>query len=344
LIDFISYAKECLVAVLPPLIRKVRRGLRRLDVTTGGIVVAVSGGPDSVALLRILATLRRGDGLTVAHLNHQLRGAESDDDEAFVQGLAAKLSLPIHSERLDVKLLTRQLGDNLEAVARRARYAWFARVAQQTAARWVATGHTADDQAETVLHRLLRGTGLKGLRGVAARRELTAGIGLVRPLLPIRRTEVLAYLDAEGQDYRIDSSNRDPAFTRNRIRHELLPLLAERFNPEIVSILGRLAGQVDEVYRLELEQARALLAAAERPRAGGVLILDREQLAGAARHQVREVFRLLWEREGWPQGRMSFAAWDRLADIARGDLASVDLPGGIHVAGRERVVQIGTRP
>lgn len=330
--------------VLPPLVRKVRRYLRRQDVAVGGIVVAVSGGPDSVALLRILATLRYGEKLTVAHLNHQLRDAESDADEAFVRDLAAKLSLPVYSERLNVKASAQCEGDNLEASARRARYSWFQRVAQETQSRWVATGHTADDQAETVLHRLLRGTGLKGLRGIAARRSLSAGLELVRPLLHVRRAEVMAYLDAEDQDYRIDSSNRDLAFTRNRIRHELLPLLAERFNPEIVATLGRLSNQADEMYRWEQQQARALLAAAERPRAGSLLILDRGPLLGAARHLVREVFRLLWEREGWSQGRMSFAAWDRLADIARGDLASVDLPGGIHVASRERVVQIGRRP
>jgi tRNA(Ile)-lysidine synthase len=294
-----------------------------------------------VALLRILATVRHGEGLTVAHLNHQLRGAESDADEAFVQELTAKLSLPMRSEGLNVKALARREGENLEAVARRARYAWLVEVAQETASRWVATGHTADDQAETVAHRLLRGTGLKGLRSIAARRALAPGIDLVRPLLPIRRAAVLAYLDALGQDYRIDSSNRDPAYTRTRIRHELLPLLAERFNPEIVSILGRLAGQAEEVYRLEEEQAQTLLAMAERPRAGNFLILDRKALVGAARYVVRAAFRLLWERESWPQGRMNFSAWDRLADVARGELPCVDLPGGIHIAGLERVVQIG---
>jgi tRNA(Ile)-lysidine synthase len=342
-LDSISFAVECLVAVLPPLVCKVRRWLRRLDVTAGGIVVAVSGGPDSVALLRILATLQQGQGLAVAHVNHQLRGAESDADEAFVQELAAKLSLPMRSECLNVKALAQREGDNLEAVARRARYAWLERIAREMGASWVATGHTADDQAETVLHRLLRGTGLKGLRGIAARRALGAGIDLVRPLLLIRRADVIAYLDAEGQNYRIDSSNCDPAFTRNRIRHELLPLLVRRFNPEVVAILGRLANQANEAYQLEQGQARTLLAAAERPRVGDLLILDRGSLSGAARPLVRDVFRLLWEREGWPQGRMSFAAWDRLADVARGDLSSVDLPCGIHAAGRERVVQIGRR-
>src|SRR5690606_24443286 len=128
-------------------------------------------------------------------------------------------------------------GENLEQVAREERYAWLARVAAEEGAGWVATGHTADDQAETVLHRLLRGTGLRGLRGIAARRELRPGIWLLRPLLHLGRADVLAYLGALGQDYRRDSSNLDPRFTRNRIRSELLPLL-RTFNPDVTRALA----------------------------------------------------------------------------------------------------------
>jgi tRNA(Ile)-lysidine synthase len=335
---------EYIVAALPPLVRKVGRCLRRLQVSQEGIVVAVSGGPDSVALLRLLAELRRGDGLTVAHLNHQLRGAESDQDELFVERLAAKLGLAARCWRIDVAALARTAGDNLEAAARRARYQWLVQVARETGSRWVATGHTADDQAETVLHRLLRGAGLKGLRGIAARRRVSEGVELVRPLLHVRREEVITYLEAEMQEARIDSSNTDRAFTRNRIRYELLPLLAERFNSQIVPVLCRLARQADESYRVEEERARTLLAEAERPRAGRMLVLDRKLLAAAPRHLVREVFRLLWQREGWSESRMSFDAWDRLAGVACGELGGVDLPGGIRVLAQERVVQIVAHP
>ena len=139
-------------------------------------------------------------------------------------------------------------------MARRLRYDWLTRVAGEAGAGWVATGHTANDQAETVLHRLLRGAGLRGLRGIAARRPLAAGVGLVRPLLDATRDEVMAYLEAIGQAYRQDSSNLDPALTRNRIRHQLLPRLAAEYNPQIVAVLGRLAGQAEEVYGAEEER------------------------------------------------------------------------------------------
>jgi tRNA(Ile)-lysidine synthase len=237
--------------------------------------------------------------------------------------------------------VARQEGGNLEAVARRVRYDWLTRVAQETGSAWVATGHTADDQAETVLHRLLRGAGLRGLRGIAVRRELAPGVELVRPLLAVTRTEVLAYLQAEAQAYRQDSTNLDPGYTRNRIRHELLPHLAERYNPAVVQTLARLAEQAEEAFRDEEARARALLAEAERPRAGALLVLDRPTLAAAPRRLVREALRLAWEREGWPLGEMGFGDWDRVAAVALGEAAAADLPGGVRARCRERVVQLG---
>ena len=337
------------MTVLHPFVRKLGRSLRRLGVRREGIVVAVSGGPDSVALLSALSALPRHDNLIVAHFNHQLRGAESDADEEFVRQLNARLTsqgsvaTPFFCERINTAAAAKAEKGNLEAVARRLRYDWLARVAAETGARWITTGHTADDQAETVLHRLLRGSGLKGLRGIAARRRLRDDIDLVRPLLNLRRAAILDYLDATGQSYRTDSSNTDPRFTRNRIRHELLPLLAGQFNPKIVEILGHLAMQAADAYRREEEQARVLLAQSERPRAGSVLVFDRAPLISAPRAVIRALFRLVWQREAWPMGRIDFAAWDRLAGVARGEVDGVDLPGGIRVRGGERVVQLEPR-
>ena len=147
-------------------------------------VVAVSGGPDSVALLRILLELHKSasmGALTVAHLNHQLRGKDSDADEDFVRCLATNLGLPFRSQRTNVAELARARGENLESIGRQTRYDWLTDIARREGACWVATGHTADDQAETVLHRLVRGTGLQGLGGIPPSRELAAGIELIRP-------------------------------------------------------------------------------------------------------------------------------------------------------------------
>jgi tRNA(Ile)-lysidine synthase len=326
----------------PSLVCAVEQTLRRCGVA-GGLVVAVSGGPDSVALLLALWQVRGLGPLVAAHLNHLLRGEESDADEAFVRALCERLALVCRCERLDVLAAAGSEGGNLEGVARRLRYDWLARVAQDAGARWVATGHTADDQAETVLHRLLRGTGLKGLRGIAARRDLAPGVALVRPLLRATRADVIAYLNEIGQPYRQDSTNLDPAFTRNRLRHDLLPRIAAEYNPEIVACLGRLAEQAEEIFATEEEEVRSLLAAAELPRAGPLLVFDRRRLTVAPRQRVREVFRLLWEREGWPMGEMGFDAWERVASVALGEAASADLPGGVTIRHHGQVVQLGEK-
>jgi tRNA(Ile)-lysidine synthase len=315
----------------------VRRALAGLPGLERGVVAAVSGGPDSVALLRALLAVRPAASpwpLSAAHLNHALRGADSDSDEAFVIGLCAGLGVPLSRHRLDVGALARAEGGNLEDVARRERYRWLADVAQNAGAAWVATGHTASDQAETVLHRLLRGAGLTGLRGIAGRRELAPGVDLVRPLLRVRRVDVTLYLGSLGQPARQDASNADLRFTRNRIRHELLPHLAARYNPAVEAALARLAEQADEACRSKEEEAAALLATAELPRAGPVLVFDAARLAAAPARLVRAAFRLVWRREGWPRGRMGCDDWRRLADLAAAAAGAVDLPG--HVTARRR--------
>lgn len=292
---------------------------------SGSGVVAVSGGADSVALLR--ACVFAGIPCTAAHVNHQLRGAESDEDEAFVHELAAKLGVPFRSTRIAIR------GGNLEAEARRLRYDWL----NGLGAAWIATAHTANDQAETVLHRLMRGTGLQGLRGIATTLQsppTAVGGLLLRPLLTVTRGEVLAYLASINQPYRTDSSNTDPRFTRNRIRAVLLPLL-HTFNPEVVDVLGRLAKQADEAFTLIESEAQSLLNRAEKPRADDTIILDRAALAAAPPLLIRAALRLIWEREGWPMGEMDFDHW-----TAAATLADRDFPGGVTLRSVGRVVQL----
>ncbi|HEV3143291.1 MAG TPA: tRNA lysidine(34) synthetase TilS [Gemmataceae bacterium] len=331
------------------LLEQVRRMLTRLQVEPSGCVVAVSGGADSVALLRALLALRgngENDMLVIAHLNHGLRGDESDGDEQFVRNLHQELScqgtsrLEIRCERIDMAARARALGDNLEAVARRERYRWLAQVARDFGLNRVATGHTADDQAETVLHRLLRGSGLQGLRGIAPRRTLGDGVEVMRPLLTATRADVLEFLQSEGQPFREDRSNADLRFTRNRIRHQLLPLLQQEYNPDVAALLCRLAEQANEVYGYFEEQASQLLRECELPAAGEMRILNRSRLAHAPRHLIREAVRLLWQRSGWSSNGMRFTDWDRIAGVVVGEIPALDLPGNIHVRAKDRVVQI----
>lgn len=281
------------------------------------VLVAVSGGADSVALLRGLASLKSaGLGqLAVAHFNHRLRGAESMGDEEFVLQLSRQLGLTCHVGHAGPGQL-QSGGDGLEAAARQARYAFLQSTAERLGARYVVTAHTADDQAETMLHRLVRGTGLAGLAGMRRARALGPAVTLLRPLLDFRRADIEAYLAALDQPYRHDSSNGSQEPTRNRVRYQLLPLLAEQFNPAVVEALlrlGRLAGDAQQTIQ---SQAEVLLDEALVARDEQSVTIDCGKLAGATRHLVRELMLMAWQRQGWPLQGMSFDHWEQLAGLA----------------------------
>ncbi len=199
------------------------------------VIAAVSGGPDSVCLLHVLAELapQMGLQLEVAHLNHQLRGAESDADEDFVRALAATLGLRFHGARVDVG----SRDSNLEQAARGARLEFFQSLMQGEPSSRVATGHTRDDQAETVMLRILRGSGLAGLAGIHPVTESQ----LIRPLLDISRAEIMEFLRARGLKWHEDASNLSMQFARNRVRHALLPQLKAEWNPQFAEALAQLA-------------------------------------------------------------------------------------------------------
>jgi tRNA(Ile)-lysidine synthase len=217
--------------------------------------VAVSGGADSVALLLLLLELRvkLGIVLSVVHFNHKLRGKASDADEAFVARLAATNGLEFHSASVDVAKKAKKERANLEDAARRARYDYFRSLVESRACTKIAVAHTADDQAETVLAHLLRGTGLAGLGGI----HPVAG-PVIRPLLGVRRSELRRFLRARKQTWREDATNRDTTRMRARIRKKLLPLLQKQFQPAIVEHLATLAGLArgDEAFMNALTEER----------------------------------------------------------------------------------------
>jgi tRNA(Ile)-lysidine synthase len=328
-----------------PLLEPTLSFLKRHALTGARGVVAVSGGPDSVALAHVLVRiLKQGDlaGLVFAHVNHRLRGTDSDADERFVQSLPDlwhARDVPVFTQQADVAAFAQSEKMNLEEAGRRIRYAYFGEIARQTGAAWVATGHSADDQAETVLLRLLRGAGIKGLCAIPAVRPLEGNILLVRPWLDVRRAQVLAYLAQHQTAYREDASNQDPRFLRNRVRRDLLPLL-EQYQPAFKDLLCRLAAQARESQDLLDALAEDLGQRAERPRAGAVLVFDAAILAGAAPIVAREMFRRVWTREGWPQGDMTAADWTRLVELASDTGTAHDLPGGVHVVRMGRVLQL----
>ncbi|HWS17819.1 MAG TPA: tRNA lysidine(34) synthetase TilS [Candidatus Elarobacter sp.] len=249
------------------------------------VAVACSGGADSVALLYILLELRETLGivLSVTHFHHQIRGAEADTDNKFVEELAASFQLVFHSGSGNVLEHAAESKSSIETAARELRHQWFAELIKQGKTDKIATAHTLDDQAETVLMRILRGTGARGLAGIAPSQKAKH---LVRPLLTTSRPEVEAYLKAKGQCWREDSSNLDLGHTRNRIRHTLLPLLERDFNPAIrqtLAGLAELAQAEDEYWGNELASLLPRLVQEGKPsRSGrsssgesqGVLALD----------------------------------------------------------------------
>lgn len=221
------------------------------------IGIAVSGGPDSVLLLDFAVTYAREAGLTpsVVHFNHHLRGAESDADELFVRDRARRLGLQFHGSGADVAAIARAGKRNLEATARDLRYGFFFSLVRQGKLDKVATAHTANDQAETVLLRLIRGAGTRGLGGI----HPTLRDGVVRPFLTLTRAEVEDEIRLRGLAFRTDPSNHDARFARNRLRKRVLPLLESEFNPRVVESLASFADWAhdDEVFLQEQAQERS---------------------------------------------------------------------------------------
>lgn len=254
-------------------------------------MVAVSGGPDSTAMLAVLDRLRARWNweLLVVHVNHGLRGRESEQDAEFVRSLGATLqvevvvaSIPI--EKADARNTQRSLQD----YARWRRYDALAEVAASRQASCIAVGHTADDQAETVVMRMVRGSGAGGLSGIPPMRNQT----IVRPLIDVTRREVLAYLAARGFGYRVDRSNHELIYLRNRIRHEVMPILL-RYNPNLVQVLSRQADVLREEDAYLDELAVESWRRAEKMRGDGVGVLDRTALVTCPVPIRRRVLRLV---------------------------------------------------
>ncbi len=244
---------------VPQLAQRLLAGIRRHQFLKAGdrVGAAVSAGADSVALLHLLLELRSELGivLSVVHFNHRLRGAESDADQAFVEVLARRHGLEIHIGSADVARKAVASGKGLEHTARETRYGYFDSLIRQGALNKIATGHTLDDQAETVMMHIIRGTGLEGLAGIRPSLDVRDAAGqvcgaIIRPMLGVPRREVEEHLRQHGQTWREDSSNTDLRFTRNRLRHELMPLLQEKFNAGVADALGSLSeiAQGEELF------------------------------------------------------------------------------------------------
>lgn len=258
------------------------------------ILVAVSGGPDSVCLLHVLREL--GYPVQIAHFDHQTRHGDSAADAAFVRELAARLDIPFHVDSRPVGEWAAESSRSFEEFARDVRYRFFVDVAKAHGCTAVATGHHADDQAETVLMRILRGTTTRGLGGIPPI-SMREKLRIVRPLIETTREEILAYLEDSGIDYCTDRSNEDLHFLRNRVRHALLPHLATEYNPRIRNALTRLAGS----QRQDNDLLESLAAAAAKQCVTGPGRLDRAAFGDLhPALQRRILLGLAWEHGSAP--------------------------------------------
>lgn len=307
------------------LLERVRRTIRAHDLAgpETRVVVALSGGSDSVALSYLLADLAAGGDLRIAgaaHLNHQLRDAAAAD-EAFCAGVASRLGWPYLSGSERVADRAREERRSMEDAARAARYDFLERARRHFDADAVALGHTRDDQAETFLLRLVRGAGSRGLAGMHPRRER-----IIRPLLECRRQELRAFLDARGLPFVHDETNDDVSIPRNRVRAELLPLIERRFNASIVDVLADEAEIAREEWRFLDRSAQAAAPGVWRRAEGGCWLIDARALddlpAALARLSVRAA---LTEAAG--RVPVSFRHVDTAVRLARQGGPPVDGPG-----------------
>lgn len=311
---------------MDPFLEALKAGFRTCGIAGHHVLLAVSGGADSVAMLRGLLSLRDEFCLRpyVAHLNHQLRGIDSAKDAEWVRSTCQGLDVNVVVGVTDVSERVQGSNRGIEEAARQARYEFLEESAAQFGCSRIAVAHTADDQAETILHHVIRGTGISGLRGMRPVRRLPSGRLLVRPMLAITRASVEDFLKRVGQDHRIDASNFDVQFTRNRVRLRLLPLLEQEFNPQIREALRRLGRQADELQDCMEQLAHGLLERARVTSAPNLCRLKRRPFAGQPRHLIREAFSLLWRELDWPRQQMGFDDWDHLAmSVLEGKSASL---------------------
>ncbi|HLG99056.1 MAG TPA: tRNA lysidine(34) synthetase TilS [Bryobacteraceae bacterium] len=302
------------------LLHRIAAFVQRHDMFRTGdrVGVAVSGGADSVFLLHALRELatRWNLRLSVVHIEHGIRGAASAADAEFVHEIAQEFGLPFHLHRAYVAALN----GNLEQAARRVRTSFYRELIQSSCLDRVATGHTRSDQAETVLYRVLRGSGLAGLAGILP----LAPPGVARPLLESTRAEIRDWLEQRSIPWREDETNRDPAYARNRLRHEILPLLAESFNPRLEQALANLATLAHE----EENYWASTLPPVEAP-ATGPLVVPVSSVATVATAVARRLIRSYIQAAKGDLRQIEFSHVERILDLAR----APDGHGRAHIPG-----------
>ncbi len=298
------------------------------------VILAVSGGADSTALVRLVHQITQQfevGPIHVAHANHQMRGVESDQDERFVAELAKEAGFDFATTRLPLE--QSQQNEGIESALRELRYGWLKKLAGDIGARYLFTAHNQNDQTETILFRLMRGTGIAGLAGIPDARLFTEGTTLVRPMLNISRHQIVDFLNEIRQPFRMDKSNDESTFARNKIRNKLLPLIRNEFSPGIDERLSVLAQQASEYQDWLDKQCEPFLEAAfefgaERVEAKVSNLPVAESLL------LRHLLIKIWQKMSWPLRDMTFLRWSEVSALIQGaqkngQQSKVMLPGEI---------------
>ena len=320
---------------------RVLQTIRKNNMISSGdaVIVGASGGIDSTALLLMLKTFEKelGIKLYAAHLNHMIRGKESNRDEAFTKKLAKKLAIPVIAESFDVPAFAKSKKLNLEDAARRVRYEFFDRAAARVGANKIAVAHTADDNIETFLMRLIRGTGLKGLEGIPPVRGR-----IIRPLIDIQRSELEAYLKNKGIKARLDSSNLDTDYLRNSVRHKLIPMLSG-YNKNIKEGLLRTIRSmrvdysfIEEMARRSYESLKKKVGGAVTIDVGGLDSLHPSLKAGVMRLAIQDVKKDLVD--------VSYVNVEDALKLTTKKSAGIDIAGAYIEVKRGRMTFSSSRP
>jgi tRNA(Ile)-lysidine synthase len=320
-------------------LRRIEHTIRERDLIRPGmhVIAGVSGGADSMALLYALWFLapRLGFQLSATHLHHGLRGEAADGDAALVEEICAKLKIPCHVKREDVTRKRKRPGVSFEMAAREARHDFFREALAQRAGDVVALAHHRDDQAETVLMRLLCGCGIEGLGGMDYRAEPASGLPVIRPMLDVSRATIEVFLRRFHLAWREDHTNRDPCYLRNRIRRHTVPFLAQNGFPGVTDALVRLADIMrEEAAWLDRQTAKAL---------AGCLRDDALSLSHFRRLSIaeqRRVLRAWFSRRAVSERAVDFAVTERLRRKFADDKGSVSFPGGCRVAWKSGLAKI----
>ncbi len=307
------------------------------------VLVALSGGPDSVALLFSLKALKKEFMLDLyaAHLDHKFRGEESREDMRFCKRLAEKLGVPIACGEKDVPALANEKGISSEEAARQERYDFLMQTAADMGIKKIAVGHNSDDQAETVLMRTLRGAGTAGLGGMSFSKKI-GGYAVIRPLMELSRKEIERFISENDISVRKDSSNDETVFTRNKIRHEVLPFLEKEFNPNLKDVLCNMAENLREENDFINKYSKRKFRGMSRRNGKKEILLDIRKLKKQEPAVMKRIVRAALEESKGNLRRFTYRHWKEIEDLIynRPVRSVVDLPGGIDIEKKRSALSV----